>query len=207
MNWIIHFLVANLITLFCYDRRLGQNVACFLSFLAHIPLDVMDKWTYHPEWEEAWNDIFYNLWSGAMLLLSFYVVRQSIAFQKSVGRKHFYDLALVFGVLVDLWDWILLRILAAITFSNFRDWFNVLGLHRFCGYVDILKYAPSLRDNKHAVIIEVVLICYLWRRWRTLEKKVRSKRTSPSLSAISECDNSDWDDVELDDHYRALHFV
>lgn len=207
MNWIIHFLISNIITLLCQRRHLNIKAACLLSLFAHIPIDVMDKGTYHPQWEEAWNDVFYNLWSGLMLLLSLFVLRRSLSFQKRIGRKHLYDAALVFGVAFDLWDWVLLRILAVITFSNFEDLYSVFGLHRLCQYVDVLKPVPSLRDSKYAVIIEVVLICYLWRCWQRLEKGIRPKRQSPNWSVITERGHSVWVEAESDDPELGEHFV
>eukprot|EP01083_Nonionella_stella_P094258 264378_1 len=164
MNWLCHFLVSNIITLLCHFHRLGKPFTCILCFLVHIQLDVLDKMTYHPEFEEAWTDPFYIIWSVAVLSASLYVFKVSVSSQTTS-----YIHGLLSGVLIDAWDWIILRIFAVILGTNFWNVHHTLGLHRLCEYVDVVRSIPSLRDTKCAIILEIILISILWRLWMRLQ--------------------------------------
>lgn len=171
MNWIIHFLVSNIITIAIKNtnRKYTDGIIYFLSFISHIPLDVMDKLTYHPEFEQAWTDPFYIVWSIIVLAAAFYVLKVSVKFQTETSRKRFYIVGLFFSVIIDLWDWITLRIIAFCIGVEFWSVYKLLGLHRMCEYVNVLKSAPSFRDNKFAIIAEILLIWLLWKLWRKME--------------------------------------
>ena len=177
MNWIIHFLVANIITISIKnaDSKLNNNVIYLFCFITHIPLDVLDKLTYHPSFETSYLNPFYIIWSFIILGSSFYVLKLSKEFEIVTAKKNFYTFGILFGVIIDLWDWVLLRIIAFWIGSDFWDVYDILGLHRLCGYINFLKHVPSLRDHKPAILFEIGLIWILWKEWRKLENNFQSK--------------------------------
>ena len=187
MNWIIHFILANIITIsvFRANKALRKEITCFLCFIVHLPLDVCDKLTYHPEFDEAWTDPFYIVWSVILLSLSFYLILISIKFEKNINKKNFYIYGIVFSVIIDLWDWILLRIIAFVTGQSFWDIHHSFGLHRLCEWIDVFKYAPNLPDDKLAIVLEIGLIYILWHKWKELESKFASDFQVKSRSEIT----------------------
>nr|MDO8088989.1 hypothetical protein [Candidatus Sigynarchaeum springense] len=135
-----------------------RSALCFvLAYLGHHFLDIMARFTYHPP-TSSWDDgsLQWAILNIAILtpLLLFWMIR----------RDRRYLWALFGGILVDLWDWGILRAFPGI--------FPAAILHTATWPLDVLfAPLPDFRHEPWAIWIEIALMVVLLLSWWRLEKR------------------------------------
>ncbi|GAB4314983.1 MAG: hypothetical protein Kow0069_16610 [Promethearchaeota archaeon] len=122
-----------------------------MSFVAHVPVDVLAKATYHPPKPRP-RDPFWMVYHLAVAAASVLV---------AVWFWHPYWPFMLSGVLVDAWDWGVLR--AGKALSGDADWGKGLEFHRF---VDRIRerwcgLLPDWNHSRRGVLPEVALVAGL----------------------------------------------
>ncbi|MEX2682701.1 MAG: hypothetical protein Q6373_013955 [Candidatus Sigynarchaeota archaeon] len=155
-----------------------RSMLCFsLAYIGHHFLDVMARFTYHPSISN-WGD-----GSLQWAILNIAILTPSLLFWM-LRRDRRYLWGLFGGILVDLWDWGLLR--------GFAGIFPEGILHTTTWPLDVLLAPlPDFRYEQWAIWIEVALMVLLLLSWWRLEKRwplpqaTRGVRIVPFVLAIA----------------------
>ncbi len=148
-------------------------LSILLPFISHAFIDALAHFTYHPS-ESNWSDFVYASWH-----LFTYVSEAvfAIYFLKLDIR---YTIPMLSAVGFDLWDWSIRRPL-----EKYFEIQNIPSIHWIADGTQsflFVWWAPSLRNVKLALIVEIIFILILLYYWYKLYSKSSLKNNSSPSS-------------------------
>ncbi len=165
MNGITHILVGVLIQIILFRLiyiPLAIILTIILAFLSHFIVDIFSNITYHTEGRQK-GDKFWLIWMMLITIipLSLLVIITIIDYEILI----FFFLGAFFSLLMDIWDWGIIRPLQKKKKEVNKDinWGENLILHRFIVKIREEKFAwlPNLSYEKRGVIYEIIIIIIL----------------------------------------------
>ena len=172
MNGVVHYLVGLIITLIVikYSRIdinepkskkeliLLMSIIFILSFFSHILVDACAHFTYHPS-QSDWGDPVYTSWHFTIYLAE--AIFGSFFLKTDIR----YAVGMVGSIGFDLWDWSIRRPL-----EKYAGVTGLPSLHWMADRVEntLFHSFRSLRNEKWALVVEIILILILFVIWRVM---------------------------------------